>query len=66
VMRMGLGAPGPVAKEMLELTPPVLDFVAMGQSMGVPSSRVTSADELVGQLRRSFASDGPTLIEAVF
>jgi acetolactate synthase-1/2/3 large subunit len=66
MLRMGLGAPGPIAAQMLDLTGPVLDFVAMGQSMGVPSCRVTRADELVGQLRRSLAADGPTLIEAVF
>jgi acetolactate synthase-1/2/3 large subunit len=66
MLRMGLGEAGPIAKRMLDLTPPVLDFVAMGQSMGVPSCRVTQADELVNQLRRSLASDGPTLIEAVF
>jgi acetolactate synthase-1/2/3 large subunit len=66
MLRMGLGEPGPVAAQMLDLTRPVLDFAAMGQSMGVPSCRVTSADELVNQLRRSFAADGPTLIEAIF
>jgi acetolactate synthase-1/2/3 large subunit len=65
MMRMGLGQPGPVANQMLELTNPVLDFVSMGKSMGVPSCRVTSADELVKELRRSFATEGPTLIEAV-
>jgi acetolactate synthase-1/2/3 large subunit len=65
MMRMGLGAPGPVAKQMLALTRPELDFVAMGRSMGVPSSRAASADELVAQLRQSFATPGPTLIEVV-
>jgi len=33
--------------------------------MGVPSCRVTTADELVKELRRSFSTEGPTLIEAV-
>jgi acetolactate synthase-1/2/3 large subunit len=65
MLRMGLGEPGPVAKQMLDLTRPVLDFVAMGQSMGVPSCRVARGDELVDALRRSLAADGPTLIEAV-
>jgi acetolactate synthase-1/2/3 large subunit len=64
MLRMGLGQAGPVAKKMLDLTEPTLDFVAMGQSMGVPSCRVTKADELVAQLQRSFAAEGPTLIEA--
>jgi acetolactate synthase-1/2/3 large subunit len=65
MMRMGLGAPGPIARQMLDLTSPELDFVAMGQSMGVPSVRVRTAGELVEALRRSFATRGPTLIEAV-
>jgi acetolactate synthase-1/2/3 large subunit len=64
MLRMGLGQAGPVAKKMLDLTEPTLDFVSMGQSMGVPSTRVTKADELVAQLRRSFETEGPTLIEA--
>ncbi len=32
---------------------------------GVPSVRVTTADELVVALRRSYATPGPTFIEAV-
>jgi acetolactate synthase-1/2/3 large subunit len=65
MMRMGLGQPGPVAKQMLDLTNPVLDFVAAGKSMGVPSCRVTTASDLVSELRKSFGSAGPSLIEAV-
>ncbi len=63
--RMGLGRPGPVAKRMLELTPPEIDFVAIGRSMGVPSCQTRTADDLARQLRRSYATRGPTLIEAV-
>jgi acetolactate synthase-1/2/3 large subunit len=65
MMRMGLGQPGPVAKQMLDLTNPALDFVAAGKSMGVPSCRVATADQLVAELRRSHATEGPSLIEAV-
>jgi acetolactate synthase-1/2/3 large subunit len=64
MMRMGLGQPGPVAKQMLDLTNPTLDFVAAGKSMGVPSCRVTTASDLVAELRKSFSAAGPTLIEA--
>jgi acetolactate synthase-1/2/3 large subunit len=64
MLRMGLGQAGPVAKTMLDLTNPTLDFVSMGKSMGVPSSKVTHADELVAALHRSYATPGPTLIEA--
>ena len=42
---------------------PEIDFVAIGRSMGVPSSRAVDGGELVTQLRRSFATPGPALIE---
>jgi acetolactate synthase I/II/III large subunit len=65
MMRMGLGDAGPVAKRMLDLSPPVIDFVAMGRSMGVPSHSVSTADDLVAKLQRSYETRGPTLIEVV-
>ncbi len=65
MMRMGLGDAGPVAKQMLAIAPPVIDFVALGRSMGVPSCSVRTADDLAAQLRRSFATQGPSLIEVV-
>jgi acetolactate synthase I/II/III large subunit len=65
MMRMELPPAGPVAKRMLDLDNPNLDFVGMGRAMGVPSVRVTRADELVTELRRSLENSGPTLIEAV-
>jgi len=65
MMRMGLGDPGPVARQMLDLNNPAMDFVAMGKSMGVPSFRAETAEQLVDQLRRSVATPGPTLIEAM-
>jgi len=63
MMRMGLGQAGPVAKTMLDLNNPALDFVALGKGMGVPSTKVSRADELVVALRRSYLTEGPTLIE---
>ena len=54
-----------VAKQMLDLTNPKLDFVAAGKSMAVPSVRVTTAAELAAELLRSYATEGPSLIEAV-
>jgi acetolactate synthase-1/2/3 large subunit len=65
MMRMGLGDAGPVARQMLDLNNPAMDFVAMGKSMGVPSYRAENAEQLVDQLRRSVATPGPTLIEAM-
>jgi acetolactate synthase-1/2/3 large subunit len=65
MMRMGLGAAGPIAKPMLDLTRPEIDFATLGRSLGVPSQRAETADQLVDLLRRSFAARGPTLIEAM-
>jgi acetolactate synthase I/II/III large subunit len=63
--RVGADAPGPKALDMLDLSRPDLDFVALARGMGVEAARATTADDLVEQLRRAFAEPGPHLIEAV-
>jgi thiamine pyrophosphate-dependent acetolactate synthase large subunit-like protein len=57
--------PGPKALEMLDLSEPALDFVALASGMGVPASRVTTAEDLSAALAASFAEPGPRLIEAM-
>jgi acetolactate synthase-1/2/3 large subunit len=57
--------PGPKALEMLDLSEPALDFVALARGMGVPASRVTTAEDLSAALAASFAEPGPRLIEAM-
>jgi acetolactate synthase-1/2/3 large subunit len=56
--------PGPKAEALLDLTPPALDFVHIAEGMGVPSRRVTTAEELADALRWAFGESGPHLIEA--
>jgi acetolactate synthase I/II/III large subunit len=63
--RVGAGPRGPKADAMLSLAKPTVDFVALARSMGVPAGRATTAEELVGELRRSLAEPGPYLIEAI-
>ncbi|MHB8220562.1 MAG: acetolactate synthase large subunit [Acidimicrobiales bacterium] len=63
--RVGASAGGPKASEMLDLTRPELDFVSLARGMGVPATRVTTAEDLVTGLERSLAEPGPSLIEAV-
>jgi acetolactate synthase-1/2/3 large subunit len=63
--RMGVGPPGPRARDVLEIGRPDLDFVRLAEGMGVPATRATSAEELHAQLARAFAEPGPRLIEAV-
>ena len=63
--RAGIAEPGPAARGLTQLGPPVLDWVAAARAFGVPGTSVASADALADALRRSFAEPGPQLIEAV-
>ena len=63
--RVGAASVGPKAKDMLDLTRPNLDFVALAQGMGVEATRATTAEEFAEQLGSALASGGPRLIEAV-
>ncbi|MDA8355823.1 MAG: acetolactate synthase large subunit [Actinomycetota bacterium] len=62
--RVGASAGGPKAADMLDLTRPTLDFVALARGMGVPAARATTATELVVELERALAEPGPSLVEA--
>ena len=63
--RVGARGAGPKAKSQLDLAGPNLDFVALGNGMGVPSVRVDTCEELVSELERAVADPGPHLIEVV-
>ena len=63
--RVGAKTAGPKAKEQLELGRPDVDFVAVGNGLGVPSQRVESAEQLSDALRGAIAEPGPHLIEVV-
>jgi acetolactate synthase-1/2/3 large subunit len=56
---------GPKALDMLDLSRPDLDFVALATGLGVPAERVTTAEELNAAFARGLASSGPHLIEAI-
>jgi acetolactate synthase-1/2/3 large subunit len=62
--RVGAEPPGPIAKAMLELDPPPLDFVSLARGMGVPAWRAGSAEDLTMLLRRSTREPGPSVIVA--
>jgi acetolactate synthase-1/2/3 large subunit len=61
----GTGGPGPVARSMLDLDSPALDFVAISEGLGVPASRATTAETFTKALSQAFAEAGPHLIHAV-
>jgi acetolactate synthase-1/2/3 large subunit len=63
--RVGARGAGAKAKAQLDLTGPDLDFVALGNGMGVPSVRVDTGEELSGALARAVAEPGPHLIEVM-
>jgi acetolactate synthase I/II/III large subunit len=60
---LGIGGPGPRAKQMFEIGRPDLDWVHLAKGMGVPGVRATSLAGFAKALREGFESDGPTLIE---
>ena len=63
--RVGAVSDGATSQRMLELDDPALNLCDIATGLGVPSQRVTTADELVNALRRSYATPGPTFIEAM-
>ncbi|NQV99683.1 MAG: acetolactate synthase large subunit [Rhodospirillales bacterium] len=62
---VGVRNPGPKAMDMLELDRPPLDWVALAKGMGVDAGVATDAHELVRQMERGLACEGPYLIEVV-
>ncbi|HXY42971.1 MAG TPA: thiamine pyrophosphate-dependent enzyme, partial [Acidimicrobiales bacterium] len=63
--RVGAEAGGPIARSMLEIGRPGIDFVALSEGMGVPATRAMTAEEFTKALRGAFEEDGPHLIQAV-
>jgi acetolactate synthase-1/2/3 large subunit len=62
---LGVGDPGPRARNLFEIGHPDIDWVLLAKGMGVPGRRVTSLEGFAEALKEGFSSDGPTLIEAV-
>jgi acetolactate synthase-1/2/3 large subunit len=63
--RVGAQTTGPKAKAQLDLSQPNVDFVQIGNSFGVPSRRVDTAEELITGIEQAVAEPGPHLIEMV-
>ncbi len=62
---VGAGNPGRRALDMLDIDRPTLDWVSLAKGMGVPASRVETADALVKVLGGTLREKGPRLIEVV-
>jgi acetolactate synthase-1/2/3 large subunit len=65
LQRVGATSEGAASRRMLDLDGPAIDLAGVARSLGVPASTATSADELVVALERSYATPGPSFIEAV-
>lgn len=63
--RVGAGAPGPRAKDMLDLGRPDLDFVALATGMGLFAARTDTAQGFTEELARALATPGPSVVEAM-
>jgi acetolactate synthase I/II/III large subunit len=61
--RLGVPSPGKNASYLTDLTG--IDWVDLGKGMGVPSVRVTTAEELVKELGKALEEQGPNLIQMV-
>jgi acetolactate synthase-1/2/3 large subunit len=63
--RTAAGEAGERASRMLDLSDPTPDFTAISTGMGVPATRVRTAEDLDQALRKAYAEPGPHLIEAI-
>lgn len=62
--RVGAGAGGPKANDLLDLSRPDMDFAKIAEGFGVPSAVATTCEELAEQFRHALAEPGPHLIDA--
>lgn len=65
LQRVGAVGAGDKARAQFDLSSPPLDFVRMGESMGVASCRASTTEQLLVALEHALRTPGPHLIEAV-
>jgi acetolactate synthase-1/2/3 large subunit len=63
--RAGVPEPGPKARALTDLTEPMVHWTSLAKGFGIPGRRATTDGELAEALKRSFAEQGPYLIEAL-
>lgn len=63
--RVGALKPNEKTLSMFDLANPVIDWIALSRSMGVPASRATTAEAFDGQFEKAMRKKGPRLIEAL-
>ena len=65
LQRVGATSTGEKAKAQLDLKQPPIDFVRLGEGMGVRSRRATTTAEFIAALEQALRTPGPHLIEAI-
>ena len=65
LQRVGAIGAGERAKAQLDLKNPPLDFVRMGESLGVSSKRASTTEEFLAAFEHALRTPGPHLIEAI-
>ena len=65
LQRVGAVGASDRARAQLDLRNPPLDFVRLGESMGVASRRATTTAEFLAAFEHALATPGPHLIEAI-
>ena len=63
--RVGATAQSERSRSLLSLERPLMDFTAMGRSMGVNAVRAEDNETLVREFKRALAEPGPHLIEVM-
>ena len=63
--RVGATAQSERSRSLLSLERPLMDFTAMGRSLGVNSVRAEDNETLVKEFKRALAEPGPHLIEVM-
>jgi acetolactate synthase-1/2/3 large subunit len=62
--RVGAMNPGPKALSLLDLSNPLIDWVALAEGFGVAATRADTAEGFRAALAEALAAKGPRLIEA--
>lgn len=63
--RAGIDQPGHASRTLTELGDPTIDWGRLAQGYGVPTSRATTAEQMVQRLQAALAEPGPHLVELV-
>jgi len=63
--RAGIAEPGPNALGLTDLTHPIIDWVGLARSFGVPAVRAETNGEFSRALSKALEEPGPNLIEVV-